>query len=184
MLDTDFELKPYGKTNRLKGMEVTITEKLDGTNGCIFIEGDKIGAQSRNRMLQVGKVDGKDNDNFGFASWVHNNREELFKLGDGYHYGEWCGPGIQKNPMGMEQKEFFLFNTFRPVETLPQVVRQVPIVYQGSFQGEDHVLELVEKLTEEREYKPEGVIVYFHDFRTVVKFTADGNQPKWKSKHM
>ena len=88
----------------------------------------------------------------------------------------------KKNPMGLDEKQFFLFNTFRPVETLPQPVKQVPIVYQGPFLGEDHVLELVEELMEERSYTPEGVIVYFHDFRSVAKFTADGNQPKWKAK--
>ena len=108
MLNTDFEPKLYGKTNRLKGMQVTITEKLDGTNGTIFIEGDKIGAQSRSRILQVGKVDGKDKDNFAFASWVNTNREDLFLLGDGYHYGEWCGPGIQKEPNGLGRKTILL----------------------------------------------------------------------------
>lgn len=169
----DFEFKPYGKTPRLDTFECVITEKLDGTNSCVVVQdGEVVGCQSRNRIITV------DDDNFTFARWVEENKEELSKLGDGYHYGEWVGPGIQKNPMGLEQKEFYLFNTFRPADTLPSCVKQVPVLWEGSFSNKalDDIMTL---LPNARDYRPEGIIIYFKKLRQVMKFTYEG--PKWKT---
>lgn len=102
----------------------TITEKIDGTNACIRIAqiddpeinqelsfariGDQlVFAQSRNNMITP------DKDNAGFARWVQNNAEELVAvLGDGYHFGEWAGAGIQRR-YDLTVKKFVLFNTHR-----------------------------------------------------------------------
>ncbi len=70
---------------RLK-RQSTITEKIDGTNGLIFISDEGvIRAGSRNRWITPG------DDNYGFARWVDEHKAELANLGPGHHYGEYWG---------------------------------------------------------------------------------------------
>lgn len=101
------EFKPFPKIARLN-RECVITEKIDGTNGCVIVtpEGE-VHAQSRNRVL------GADTDPFGFALWVERNRDALRDLlGPGYHFGEWWGQGIQRG-YGLSERRFSLFNVAR-----------------------------------------------------------------------
>ena len=172
------DFKGWPKTPRFTGLTVTITEKIDGTNSCFVVEdGEIVLVQSRNRVIKPG------DDNFGFAFWVHENKEDLSKMGDGYHYGEWAGPGIQKNPHELEEKTFFYFNTFRPQETLPPQIKQVPILYQGEFSNTvlDRVMdELANGGSVVGPGKAEGVIIYFHDSRHHMKYTFNNNQEKWR----
>jgi len=135
----------FSKIPRLYSESFQITEKIDGTNGLIYIEdstalewrydadaliiagGGRVFAGSRTRWIYP------DQDNHGFAAWVYDNAEELATvLGPGHHYGEWAGPGINKNRHGLEEKTFFLFNVKRwaGVE-LPANVRTVPILAEG-----------------------------------------------------
>jgi len=80
----------------------TITEKIDGTNGVIFIgEDGEFQAGSKSRWLQPLK----GRDNFNFARWAYDHKEDLLKLGPGYHYGEWWGLGIQRG-YTMQEKLF------------------------------------------------------------------------------
>lgn len=52
----------------------------------------------------------KLHDNHGFSKWAHENKEALIAfLGEGYHFGEWCGKGIQ-NGEGLKEKGFYLFS--------------------------------------------------------------------------
>ncbi len=171
------EFKGWPKIPRNKGNNVTITEKIDGTNACVIVrDGEVVGFQSRNRLIKPG------DDNMGFAFWGHENREALATLGDGYHYGEWAGPGIQKNPHMLEEKTFFLFNTFRPAESLPECVKQVPVLYQGPFSPHATQQAMLYLWTEAKEqgYQPEGVIIYFHDSRTYMKDTYLNRGGKWQ----
>jgi hypothetical protein len=170
------EFKGWGKTPRNKGNTVTITEKIDGTNACVIVrDGEVIGAQSRNKLINIGE------DNMGFAAFVWENREALATLGDGYHYGEWAGPGIQKNPHMLLEKTFFLFNTFRPQETLPDCVKQVPVLYRGPLHAStiDDVMEELRQNAHDSAYIPEGVIIYSHDTRTYMKDTFLNRRGKW-----
>lgn len=68
--------------------------KLDGTNAAIHALPEGFAAQSRTRLLTV------DDDNYGFAAWVHAQAEWSAglhaRLGRAVVYGEWCGRGIQK----------------------------------------------------------------------------------------
>lgn len=58
----------------------------------------------------VGHKPEKLHDNHGFSKWAHENKEALIRLlGEGYHYGEWCGAGIQ-NGEGLKEKGFYLFS--------------------------------------------------------------------------
>jgi len=109
--------------------ECLITEKIDGTNASIYIGPSDGGdpnhlseyygedvvlgmwAGSRTRWITP------DNDNFGFAAWAKANATELFKLGEGHHFGEWWGSGIQRNYGFKNGERFFsLFNAGRWVE--------------------------------------------------------------------
>ena len=100
--------KEWPKTPRYEDSNITFSEKIDGTNSCIIVENNSIvGVQSRNRLIT------RESDNMGFANWVYDNQEELASLlGDGYHYGEWWGLGIQRR-YNMERKVFSLFNAHR-----------------------------------------------------------------------
>lgn len=68
--------------------------KLHGTNAAIrFKDGVVVHAQSRERIITP------DDDNMGFAAWVAQNAAVLADTFDGdiTVFGEWIGPGIQKN---------------------------------------------------------------------------------------
>lgn len=70
------------------------TVKLHGTNAGVTIKDGVVVAQGRNRMLTV------EQDNFGFAAFVHRNAHLFRRLVKVAHevtvYGEWIGAGIQK----------------------------------------------------------------------------------------
>lgn len=99
-IPTDRPFEGFGKISRTnKASACVITEKIDGSNAQIVIEDNEIVAVgSRKRWIQPGK----ESDNFGFASWVERNYDELLGLGEGTHFGEWYGAGIQKNPYGLD----------------------------------------------------------------------------------
>lgn len=68
--------------------------KLHGTNAAIrFKNGAVAYAQSRERVITP------ESDNMGFAAWVAENAQALADTfqGDVTVFGEWIGPGIQKN---------------------------------------------------------------------------------------
>jgi ATP-dependent RNA circularization protein (DNA/RNA ligase family) len=188
-LKDDIEFKAWPKIIRSKGSQVTITEKMDGTNACIIIEGGEIvGIQSRKRLIQPAALSGvKDSDNQGFAAWVYDHAEELVGLEDGYHYGEWVGEGIQKNPHALEGKHFMLFNTLRwnpDNPNLPECCGVVPTLYQGEFSEEavDEVMEDLLASYDGKDGKPEGVIVFHHSLKQPVKYTFEYSKGKWGAK--
>src|SRR5512133_2019075 len=103
------EFQSFGKISRLS-RDMVITEKIDGTNGCIYIgEDGEFLVGSRTRWITP------ECDNHGFARWAYDHKDELvLGLGPGRHYGEWWGSGIQRGydlPKG--EKRFSLFNVHR-----------------------------------------------------------------------
>ena len=171
------EFKPWPSIPRESPFNVTITEKIDGTNACIIVQdGDVVGVQSRKRFITP------QDDNYGFAGWVSENKDELLKLGEGYHYGEWAGLGIQKNPLRLEHKEFFLFDTLRwnvDNPNRPKCCSVVPILFQGILE-EDTVENLLRDLKEDETAIHEGVVVYYHAFRQRTKHTIISPNGKWR----
>lgn len=185
---------------------IVISEKLDGTNAQVHItrgmeggiDADDIGytlhpiaqvdgwnvyAGSRSRYV----FPGKDTDNFGFAAWVQENAESLVAvLGEGRHYGEWWGAGIQRG-YGRNAKQFSLFNAERWKHALFSNIgdlRIVPVLYSGEF-CEDSIHEAVADLALNGSYaapgymNPEGVVIYHTASRTQFKVTLDRDgQPK------
>lgn len=109
--------------------EIVITEKIDGTNACVAITEDmRILAGSRTRWITP------EDDNFGFAAWVQQHKEELLLLGPGRHFGEWWGKGIQRG-YGLSERRFSLFNVSRweNAAELPACCSIVPVLYRGRF---------------------------------------------------
>lgn len=155
------EFTPWPKIQRLF-REVLITEKLDGTNSAVGVTDDgEVYAQSRKRIITPGK----STDNYGFAAWVHTNREAMVELlGPGVHFGEWIVPGIHGG-YGLEGPCFALFNAPRWQSVLlPPRVTTVPVLYQGIF-DQDLVKALVDDLRENgsrfvQGQPAEGLIVY------------------------
>ena len=172
------EFKAWEKIPRENPFKVTITEKINGTNACIIIQdGEIIGVQSRKRLITT------EDDNYGFARWVDDNKSSLINLGDGYHYGEWAGLGIQKNPHGLDKKKLFLFNTFRWNENnpnRPECCDVVPVMFQGQL-TENKIQECLNdlELYAEEGQTPEGVVVYYHAFRKYTKHTIVSPNGKW-----
>ena len=76
------EFKPFPKIPRLS-RNCLVQEKIDGTNASIYIDesGSTIQAGSRTRWITP------EDDNYGFARWVEENKSELFKLGPAHHFG-------------------------------------------------------------------------------------------------
>ena len=101
------EFVAFDKISRLN-REISISEKIDGTNAAVVITPDgEIYAQSRTRLITP------EDDNFGFARWVAENADALKEqLGEGRHFGEWWGCGIQRK-YGIDEKRFSLFNLHR-----------------------------------------------------------------------
>ncbi len=139
--------------------ECVITEKLDGTNAQIFIgEDGEFLVGSRTRWITP------EDDNYGFARWATEHKEDLLALGPGRHFGEWWGQGIQrKYPIG--EKRFSLFNVSRWEEVRPACCDVVPTLYRGIF-STDAVENCIKNLRELGSVacpgfmNPEGVVVF------------------------
>jgi len=201
--------------------ECIITEKIDGTNASIYIgpynpldpncfgiqyghytEDEPLGiwAGSRTRWITPAK------DNFGFAQWVFDNASELFKLGEGHHFGEWWGSGIQRNYGFKNGERFFsLFNASRWVEhnkptyaienpnpkaeqkfteRAPACCKVVPILYKGLFEPNAIARTLFElkqrgSAAASGFMQPEGIVIYHKAGQVGFKKTIENDhQPK------
>ena len=170
------EFIPFPKIPRLQ-KECVVTEKIDGTNGLIYItdDGDMF-VGSRNRWLS------EDSDNFGFHRWTTENKDELMKLGPGRHHGEWWGSGIQRGynlPKG--EKRFSLFNvSIWNVENKPACCYLVPIFYIGEFDTTQITAAMmnllsVGSLASPGFMNPEGLIVFHSSANHYFKVPFDKN---------
>lgn len=159
------EFKEFGKIENIGKLYMTITQKMHGSNAQLAISVAEIKAGSRSRWL----FPGKETDNYGFAQWVHNHEQILIQtLGEGRHYGEWCGPGINSGE-GFTERTLLLFNWRRwSDKLLPENVRIVPPLYSGkvSFDAIEEVMHDL-KINGSRAVKgymkPEGIVIEIGD---------------------
>ena len=123
-----------------------------------------------------------DSDHFGFAQWVKNNNDELLVLGDGYHFGEWAGAGINKNAHALPDKRFFLFNTSRwsDEDERPACCEVVPVLFEGELDSKviPNLLNML-KRSETEDQELEGVVVYHHALGGYTKHTIKTPKGKW-----
>lgn len=146
------EFQEWPKIPRWCNENYVITEKIDGTNGCVIVTdwGD-IYAQSRSRILDETST----GDNYGFCKWVKGNKDDLLRLGVGYHYGEWWGQGIQRN-YGLTERRFSLFNIWMKI--IPECVSKVPIVEKNYEKAYNRLTE-VGSIAAPGFMKPEGFVM-------------------------
>lgn len=155
---------------------IVVTEKIDGTNGLVWVSGEgEVKAGSRSRWIVPGQ------DNFGFAKWVAEHASELKELGPGYHYGEWWGQGIQRG-YGLKEKRWSLLNT--SVKNQPSCCHVVPILYDGMM-SEDQILIALDDLQRLGSkaapgfMNPEGIVIYHVQGNLYFKKTIKNDeQPK------
>ena len=176
------DFKPFNKILHISKMYMSITQKIHGSNAQIYIYKDgneelQIKAGSRTRWLD--EVD----DNYGFAKFVTGHREELIgNLGEGRHYGEWCGPGINTGE-GLKEKTFCLFNWKHfGDKVLPVNVTTVPVLYTGKL-SLNKINEVMADLKETGSrlvpgyMKPEGIVIQLDEQR--FKNVFDDEEVKW-----
>lgn len=196
------EFEKFPKIPRFN-RDIIITEKIDGTNAQLYITEDgRIISGSRNRWLTIEK------DNFGFAAWVEEHAEELFRLGPGRHYGEWWGQGIQRG-YGLDRRRFSLFNVSRwqsdensshrltkyvkgaavEIERTypPACCHVIPILQIGPM-NEWTISGALDSVRIEGSYaapnflKPEGIVIYHIAGNCLFKITLENDaRPKEKS---
>lgn len=91
-----------------KGKEVVATIKMDGTSFTCYRRGEQFGVCSRNLEL----VEDVSNTYWKIAH-EHELREKLEQADVNFAIqGEICGPGIQKNKMGLDKLTLFVFNIY------------------------------------------------------------------------
>jgi hypothetical protein len=170
---------PFKKIPRLN-REILITEKIDGTNASVFI--------TREKEIYAGKRTSwctPENDNQGFAKWVHENKEELIKLGPGQHFGEWWGNNIQRH-YDLEERRFSLFNVNRYHDNRPNCCYVVPILYRGVFSSSaiESTLNDLRKtgsVAAPGFMKAEGIVILHVDSNALFKVTLEKDEkPKQK----
>lgn len=191
----------------------TVTEKIDGTNAQVIIvnknepdltdggsglgmgddeqylpqvlavQGDlAILAASRTRMLSP------NDDNYGFAKWVQRHAPDLFALGEGRHFGEWCGLGINRN-YALPTKRFALFNAARWTNNpdKPDCVDVVPVLASGYLDNPSAAFDSVLRdLKQDGSHyspgfmNPEGIVMFHRPSRTLFKKTFEYDEAgKW-----
>ena len=229
-METTTLFEPFPKVPRLF-RDCTITEKIDGTNAQVIVEpvlpNESLGefekrvghtpllyttdntstivgvfAGSRSRIITPGK----GTDNSGFAQWVLQNGVGLAcTLGQGRHFGEWWGQGVQGNPYKIEGKRFSLFNAGRWTsvynnqlkamqngqDVTPEkgigteciessICHVVPLLFQGVFSSPraDYYIDFLRRFgsrTVEHIAKAEGIIIYHEAAKQVFKVTCDND---------
>jgi hypothetical protein len=194
------EFEGFPKIPRLF-RDIVITEKIDGTNGQIFIEDAwsedqiegsrlvlpryaynmrRVWVGSRTRWITPEK------DNHGFAKWVYDNIFELTeKLGMGHHFGEWWGQGINRG-YGLKEKRFSLFNVAKwgDPNVRPLCCHVVPVLRAGNFDMQ-FIRAVLEDLKRDGSraapgfMKPEGIVVFHTAGNCCFKVTIeDDEKPK------
>lgn len=174
------EFKSFPSIGRLS-RDIIITEKLDGTNAQITITEDgQFLTGSRARWITP------QDDNYGFSKWAHENKDELMNLGEGSHFGEWWGEGIQRK-YGIKGKRFSLFNTHRWNDDAlrPSCCCVVPELYKGEFDtarinGILSMLDINGSRASPGFMRPEGIVIYHAHSNTLFKKTLE-NDDKSKS---
>lgn len=204
-MDTSYEFIGFPKMGRLN-RECLITEKIDGTNACICIPEAGYTHDCPLQMLVGSRTRWitPQDDNYGFARWAEDHREELLTLGPGRHFGEWWGGGIQRGYGLLKgQKQFSLFDVQRwclsgqpqavisapgaPLKlqrVLPPCVGLVPMLYKGPFstaavKGILGDLVILGSSAAPGYMNPEGIVVFHTAANVRFKVTIkDDDKPK------
>lgn len=152
-----------------------ISEKLDGTNAQLnFSRDGELLCGSRNKVITPS------DDNYGFAKWANFYQRRLFEvLGEGRHYGEWWGVGIQRG-YDLGEKRFSLFNSYRWRDIENEVIPQlsvVKVIKDGVFSSElvNEAMDILRNssLSAPGFKHPEGIVIYHTQIKQMFKVTFE-----------
>lgn len=178
----------YPKTMRIKEDNcVTITEKLDGSNLCIFKKDDVLYIAQRKTILSIDEIEEQKNLLYkGLYQWLIDNREELETIrNESVVCGEWLGMGKVKYTIDEFDKKFYMFakanidddfNLYNlyynhylftyPFENLeiPKCIGIVPIVSEINYIPSKITLDkLYDGYTNKCNRKVEGFVIDFNN---------------------
>lgn len=185
---SDEEFQAFNKIGQYKGFGMSITQKIHGTNAQILIRKLDNGewlfrTGSRTRWIAPG------DDNYGFAAWAYSNKEMLIDaLGEGQHFGEWAGPGINSGE-GLAEKTFILFDWKHHANNFikngcPKNVLLVPVLMYGGRFTDENINGVMNALKENGSYlvpgfmRPEGIVINING--TLYKKVFDAEETQWK----
>ena len=92
------------------GKPYYISTKMDGTSCSIYVKDGVVGVCGRNREFK------EDTDSCSMWAWVYKRglKEKLIAHGDNIALqGEFCGQGIQKNPLKLVEPNLYVFDIVR-----------------------------------------------------------------------
>jgi RNA ligase (TIGR02306 family) len=98
-----------GLLEQYAGTPMYITEKLDGSSMTVYYRDGEFGVCSRNLDLKES-----EGNSFWQMARQLNLETKMRDFGQNVALqGELVGPGIQKNPLGLDKVTFFVYNVFR-----------------------------------------------------------------------
>lgn len=184
----------YPKTERVKVEQSNVcevTEKLDGSNLCIFKKSDVLHIAQRNNIFSIEELEEvKDKLYSGLYAWLIEHREALEKelRNDSCICGEWLGMGKLKYDVGEFDKRYYMFakaninddfdlynihyyhELFKyPFESLevPSFIGIVPVAYElGIVPTKEKLDELYEKYCQKVNRNVEGFVVNYSNHIT------------------
>ena len=184
----------YPKTERVKVEQSNVcevTEKLDGSNLCIFKKNDILYIAQRNNIFSIEEIEEvKDKLYSGLYAWLLEHKEVLGKelRNDSCVCGEWLGMGKLKYDVGEFDKRYYMFakaninddfelyniyyyhELFKyPFESLeiPSFIGIVPVAYElGIVPTKEKLDELYEKYCSKVNRNVEGFVVNYSNHIT------------------
>jgi len=164
----------------------TITQKLDGSSMTVVIENGSI------KEVCSRNLSKKDTENSLF--WKTAKKIKMLEGFTGVIQGELVGPGIQKNPLRLEDHEFIIFQVkkqtgeymnYQEMKGFCNVelnCKVVPLVAESSFSGKpiESVLEELQNIADQQVYDSkefaEGIVIRPTDYRSFSSSQSYGSR--------
>lgn len=190
----------YPKTKRVScaGDKVYITEKLDGSNLCIFKKENILYIAQRNNIYSINELEEVKGIIYkGLYQWLLDNKEVLEKelLNNACICGEWLGMGCIKYSVDEFDKRFYMFakanvddefNIYNLIyehelfiypfisQEIPKIIGIVPLVNKLSvLPNKEHLDSLYKKYCDFKNRNVEGFVINYKN--TISKYVRMKN---------